>query len=167
VGFAAHEQSVTAIQGAPGAVFDYLDDPKRLGAHMEKPSAVMLGGNMRYAFDSGGGRTIGSVIAMQGSVAGLDLDVEEVVTERSPSRKIWETRGEPHLLIIGAYRMGFDIEPAPAGAKLTVFIDYDLPRRGLQRVLGAAVGRLYARWCVSRMAKDAARHFQEFDDARR
>jgi len=128
---------------------------------MEKPSAMMLGGSMHYAFDMAGGRAVGSVIKMNGNVLGIGLGVEEVVTERTPSRKVWETRGEPHLLVIGAYRMGFDVAPADAGSRLRVFIDFNLPGRGVARLLGALFGTAYARWCVARMSGDAARHFRK------
>ena len=148
------------IAAPPETLFAFLDDARSLGGHMEKPSAMMLGGSMRYAFDAGGGQAIGSVISMKGDVLGLSLTLDEVVTERAPpARKVWETRGAPKLLVIGPYRMGFEIAPAQAQSQLRVFIDFDLPRRGLSRLLGAWFGRAYARWCVERMAKDTARHF--------
>jgi hypothetical protein len=157
--FAAHEEASIVVQAPPEAVFAYLDDPHSLGGHMEKPSAMMLGGSMRYAFDAAGGRAVGSVITMRGDVLGIGLGLEEVITERTSSRKVWETRGEPRLLVIGPYRMGFDVARADGGAMLTVFIDYGLPSRGAALLLGALFGRSYARWCIERMAKDAARHF--------
>jgi hypothetical protein len=161
VSFDKHEEAIVAVAAPPEAVFAYLDDPRSLGGHMEKPSAMMMGGSMRYAFDAAGGRAVGSVITMKGDVLGVDLGLEQVVTERTSSRKVWDTRGEPHLLVMGAYRMGFDVAPAPGGSILKVFIDFNLPQRGFARVLGALFGRLYARWCVQRMTKDAARHFRE------
>ena len=128
---------------------------------MEKPSAMMLGGSMRYAFDAAGGREVGSVISMSGEVLGVGLSLDEVITERTPSRKVWETRGAPKLLIIGPYRMGFEIAPISNGSDLRVFIDFDLPQQGAGRILGMLFGPLYAHWCVQRMATDAARHFRK------
>ena len=79
------------------------------------------------------------------------------VTERTvPWRKTWETRGEPRLLVIGAYRMGFTIAPREARSHLVVFIDYRLPQRGFARVLGLLFGRAYAAWCTRWMSTDAA-----------
>jgi hypothetical protein len=157
--FAHHEESHTFVDASPEALFAYLDDPRRLGGHMEKPSAMMLGGSMRYVFDAGEGRVIGSVIRMNGDVLGLKLALDESITERTGARKVWETRGEPRLLVIGRYRMGFEIEPAGEGSNLRLFIDFDPPQRGFSRFLGSLFGRPYARWCVERMAQDAARHF--------
>ncbi len=63
--------------------------------------------------------------------------------------------GEPRLLIIGPYRMGFDLVAVGADAKLRVAIDYQL--MGLSRLLGRLFGRSYAKWCVRQMAQDAQR----------
>ena len=163
--FAKHAESTVAVAASPEVVFAHLDDPSSLGGHMEKPSAMMLGGSMRYAFDAAHGKAVGSIISMQGNVAGIALDLVEVITERTALRKVWGTRGEPRLLVIGPYRMGFDISPAGSYAQLTVFIDYDLPSQGLARILGGLFGGSYARWCVEQMAKGAARHFRNQNNA--
>ena len=65
---------------------------------------------------------------MRGNILWLKLFVEEVVVERTrPLRKTWETRGRPALLIIGSYRMGFEIEAAGPRQRLRVFINYNHP----------------------------------------
>ena len=79
------------------------------------------------------------------------------MTERNPPlRKVWETIGTPRLLVIGHYRMGFELAPLSSGCRLRVFIDYSIPP---QSWLGRLLGNYYARWCVRRMVSDAARHF--------
>ena len=79
-----------------------------------------------------------------------------MVTERVPPLcKTWETRGEPRLLVIGSYRMGFIISAHGDRSRLLVFIDYQLPPRGLARGLALLFGRTYAAWCTRRMASDA------------
>jgi hypothetical protein len=157
----AAEAGVEVNAGAE-ALFDYLDDQAHLGSHMEKPSMMMMGGRMTYAFDEAKGRAVGSVIKMGGAMLGLRLSVEEVVTKHTPPhRKAWETRGHPHLLIIGAYRMGFEIAAASNGQRLRVFIDYNHPRSAFGRLLGFFFARMYASWCVARMADDAALHFRK------
>jgi hypothetical protein len=65
------------------------------------------------------------------------------------------------LLVIGAYRMGFNIAPAPAGATVRIWIDYELPSKGAERWLGRLLGARYARWCIERMLGDAASKFGE------
>jgi hypothetical protein len=96
---------------------------------------------------------------MSGRMLGLSLHVEEVVTERVvPERKVWETVSVPRLLVIGGYRMGFSIRATPAGAWLTLFIDYDDPP-GAWGPIGRLLGPLYARWCSDNMVKAAVERF--------
>jgi hypothetical protein len=148
------------VSATPGELFDYLDDQAHLGSHMKNPSKMMMGGSMTYEFDEASGRAVGSVIKMDGSILGFRLFVEEVVTEHQrPTRKIWETRGQPRILIMGAYRMGFEITPTGARSNLRVFIRYDRPPSLTGRLLSPIFAPIYARWCVTRMATDAARHF--------
>lgn len=152
-------QRTVRVAASPEQVFARLDDQTRLAQHMEKPSAMMGGGRMTYAFDTGRGQAVGSHIRMGGSAFGFELSVDEVVVERvAPSHKAWRTEGAPHLLILRGYAMGFDIAPVNDGARLTVWIDYELPR-GPSGWLAWPLAALYARWCVGRMAQDAARHF--------
>lgn len=159
--YAWTDEEVAVVRAPPDRLFDRLDDQERLGAHMGKPSMMMMGGRMTYAFDDSKGRAVDSVIRMGGSFLGIELFVEEVVVERDPPRrKVWETRGSPRILIIGAYRMGFEITPDGERSRLRVFIEYDRPASGFGRLLGGLFAPLYARWCVRRMVEDAARHFR-------
>ena len=115
---------------------------------------------MRVESDVGRGQSVGSRIRLSGRVLGLSLFVEEIVTERTlPRRKVWETIGRPRLLVIGHYRMGFEITPQDGRSLFRVFIDYAMPDRGVERWLGALGGKFYARWCTKRMVLDAANYF--------
>jgi hypothetical protein len=115
---------------------------------------------METEIDEGRGQTVGSRIRLSGRVLGVELAVEEVVVERSPPRrKVWATTGAPKLLVIGRYRMGFELSPQGSRSMLRVFIDYALPERGLARWPGRVFGRFYARWCTQQMVDDAVRHF--------
>ena len=158
--YARTDEATVEVRALPDRLFDHLDDPARLGTHMEKPSMMMMGGRMTYELDEAKGRTVGSVIKMGGTILGVRLFVEEVVTERDPPRrKVWETRGQPRILIIGAYRMGFEITPAVGHCELRVFIEYDVVPSPIGRALGGLIAPLYARWCVKRMAEDARLRF--------
>lgn len=115
---------------------------------------------MDVEFDQGRGQRVGSRIRVTGRVFGIPLSLEETVTERHPPRrKVWETTVPPRLLVIGHYLMGFDITPTRDGARLRVFIDYDLPETAPARWLGYVFGRYYARWCTRRMVQDAKNYF--------
>ena len=155
-----HHRSEVDVAADVQRVFAHLDDHRRLASHMEKPSLMMAGATLRVETDELKGQAVGSVIRVNGRVLGLGLAVEEVVTDRVPPlRKTWETRGEPRLLVIGAYRMGFTIAALGARSRLVVFIDYQLPPRGFARGLALLFGRTYAAWSTRRMATDAVAAF--------
>jgi hypothetical protein len=155
-----HAESSALVPAPPGRVFDYLDDPLALAAHMSEPSAMMTGSRMSAEVDARGGREVGSKISMSGRMMGLELSLEEVVTERRPPyAKVWETIGSPKLVVIAQYRMGFEVTPSGDAALVRVFVDYRLPPSGPGLWLGRLLGGVYARWCVQSMSRDAARHF--------
>ena len=152
-----HYEDRTTIAASPERIFAFLDDPQRLAGHMSKPSWKMGGGQMTVDVDAGGGRVVGSHIRMRGSAFGIPLALDEIVTRREPPRvKEWETVGQPSLLVIGPYRMGFVVRPSDGGSELRIFIDYDPPARNAW--LGSLFGEMYARWCVRMMLDDARRN---------
>jgi Polyketide cyclase / dehydrase and lipid transport len=147
-----HEQATIDVAMAPGETFARLDDHRRLAAHMTSPSPVMAGSTLRLETDDRNGQAVGSRIRLSGRVLGIALAVEETVTDyEPPRRKVWQTVGAPRLVVIGAYRMGFDVQPHAGGSQVTLWIDYALPQRGVARWLGRLFGRFYARWCTTRM----------------
>lgn len=157
--FAFHHVTETTLHASVEAAFDYLDDFRNLSGHMERRSAMMLGSRMEITTDGGGGRTAGSRVRMSGRVLGMRLALEEIVVEREPPRrKAWETR-ESRLIVIGQYRLGFELEPRGDRSLLRVSIDYDRPRGAFARLAAALCAGSYARWCTSRMAQDAEEHF--------
>ena len=157
--YAHHTEARVNVSAAPADVFAFLDDQEALGAHMTQSSAMMAGGRMSYELDAGRGRAVGSIIRMRGEMLGFTLRVEEVVTERAPpKRKVLETRGDQDMLVISAYRLGFEIDAADRGAAVRVFIDYDLPP-GPLAIFARLPAYFYARWCVTRMADAAAERF--------
>ena len=160
-----HDEANVLISAAPDELFSYLDDHRNLSAHMSSSSWMMAGSRMEIETDDGHGRVPGSRISLRGRVMGIELTVDEAVTERVPPyHKSWQTFGEPRLLVIGAYQMGFAITPQGKGSGLRVFIDYELPSDGSLRWLRRRLAAWYARWCTRRMAIDAARHFTSIED---
>ena len=151
-----HREGSADVAASPATLFAFLDDHKRLAAHMEKPSLMMAGATMKIATDSQRGQAVGSRISMTGRFLGIPLCVEESVIEYEPPlRKTWETYGEPRLLVMGEYRMGFNLTPLTDRTQLRVWIDYDLPSGVWVRWLGRMFVNVYADWCVTRMVKDA------------
>ena len=152
-----HDEAQCEVSAAPADVFEHIDRPERLSAHMARKTWRLGGASMSIETDSAGGRAVGSHIRLGGRMLGLALNVECIVTQRQPPTfKAWQTVGNPRLLVIGPYRMSVAIEPMNSRAsRVIIAIDYALPANRLGRWSGAA----YARWCVRQMAQDLVRRF--------
>lgn len=149
------------VQSPMDQVFAHIDDHTRLSSHMSEPSWRTGGGRMKTELDEGRGQRVGSRIRLSGRIFGVELSVEEMVVERNPPhRKVWETTGAPRLLVIGHYRMGFELSAQGTGSMLRVLIEYALPDGPPGRWLGRLFGRYYARWCTQQMVEDAIKHFE-------
>jgi hypothetical protein len=151
-----HEEASCEVGAAPDDVFDHIDQPERLSAHMTRSSWRLGGTSMSIKTDAAGGRAVGSHIRLAGRMMGLSLSVDCVVVQRDPPRlKVWKTVGTPRLLVIGAYRMSARIEQRNDLSDVTIDIDYALPASRLWR----SFGPIYARWCVRQMARDLVCRF--------
>jgi carbon monoxide dehydrogenase subunit G len=153
-----HHQQTMTIPAPPERVFEFLDSPERLAGHMGKSSLMMGGGQMNVDLDQGRGQTVGSHIKLNGSAFGIPISLDEAITHREPpSSKEWQTVGEPRLLVIGSYTMGFRLTPLSTGSELTIFIDYEMPKKNAW--LGTLFGDMYAKWCVRQMLEGARGQF--------
>ena len=158
--FSRHEEYTGTLDVPAERAFEHLDDQRLLSAHMRQRSWKMGWGRMDVRLDDRNGQAVGSHIVLDGRVLGIRLYLDEVVTDRiAPYRKAWETVGEPRLLVIGPYRMRFELRPDGSRSPLTVTIDYDLPRPILSHFLGWLFGRFYAKWCTMKMVRDAQAAF--------
>src|SRR5215510_10639879 len=123
-----HEETSATVNATADTVFSHMDDHARLAAHMSESSWMMAGSSMQVEFDAERGQKVGSRVRLSGKILGFTLFVEEVVRERTPPhRKAWETIGGPRLIVIGRYRMGFEVSQRQTASHVTVFIDYSLP----------------------------------------
>lgn len=156
-----HYEEKVRIPAGAGEIFSYADDFSQLSSHMNKSSSMMMGGSMETSLDAARGQAVGSHVRMKGRMMGIELFLEEVVTEREPPHhKAWETIDRPRLLVMDRYRLGFDIlSEGNRSSELRVFIDYDLPEAPGFRWLGLILGKTYAMWCVQKMVNDARKHF--------
>lgn len=157
-----HHEDSAMIQAPAERLFELVDEHASLSAHMSEPSWKMGWSKMESTLDELKGKGIGSHIRLDGTIFGIRLALDEVVTERDPPRcKSWETVGSPRLLVIGRYRMGFEITPQGSQSSFRVFIDYSLPDAAPARWLGIMLGRSYAKWCVRQMLDSAMHHFSQ------
>lgn len=126
--FPFHREASATVVSPVVKVFAALDDHKRLAGHMSKPSLMMAGTTMAIEIDQFEGKAVGSEIRLRGRVFGIPIFVvEKVVEYTAPFRKVWQTTTEPRLLLIGSYRMGFELMPQAQATVLRVWIDYALP----------------------------------------
>lgn len=155
-----HYEESVFVTATPEEIFDYADDHGRFSSHMTRSSWMMGGGRMDVRLDEGKGKAIGSHIRLSGKVCGIRLFLDEVVTRYDrPVSKEWQTVGNPRL-VMGHYRMGWDIRAADGGSRFGVFIEYDLPESSGTRWLGYLLGHVYARWCVKQMIQGVRAHFE-------
>ncbi len=150
-----HYEESRLVPLPPESVFKQIDNHKNFSSHMNKSSWMMGGGSMKTIMDAREGKQLGSHIAMDGTVMGMKVSLDEVVTKREPPyKKEWKTVGNPKLIVIGQYVMGVNIVAQGNGSKLTVFIDYEYPNKNVW--LGKLFGKIYARWCVQQMVNGVA-----------
>jgi len=154
-----HYAESLIVSASPQALFSFVDNHANLSSHMGRSSLMMGGGSMVTEIDNDLGQKVGSHIQLKGKAFGLNIYLDEVVTQHEPPKlKSWETVAYPKLYVIGNYRMGFEITPQEKGSRLVVFIDYELPR-GAARLLGFLFGYVYARWCVKQMIASVRKNF--------
>ena len=155
-----HSEAECEVRAQPSSIFEYIDRPERLSAHMARRSWQLAGASMTIETDADGGHVVGSQIRLTGRMLGIRLHVEGKVVQREPpSLKTWETIGEPRLLVIGQYRMTVSIDERGDRSHVAIAIDYALPAKAPARWLGMLFGPMYARWCVGQMTRDLVRQF--------
>ncbi len=162
VGFERHYEESTLIHASAKEVFAYADDHANFSAHMNKSSWMMGGGSMETIVDEARGQKAGSHITMQGKVLGVNLFLDEVITiHKPPHQKEWQTVGNINLIVIDHYKLGFEIEVKENQSKLKVYIDYNIPKTFITKILGQLFGGIYAKWCVRQMISGVDNHFRE------
>ncbi|MDO8715764.1 MAG: SRPBCC family protein [Dehalococcoidales bacterium] len=155
-------EDIVSIKASPEAIFNYADDHTNFSAHMNQSSWMMGGGSMKTELDEGKGTKMGSHIKMRGRVFGINLFLDETITQHEPPyRKAWETVGDVNLLVIDHYRLGFEITPIAQMSEFRVYIDYNLPKSWQTAWLGFIFGGVYAKWCVRQMTNGVSQHFNE------
>lgn len=79
--FERHYADTATLSASAEDVFGFVDDFTKLSSHMSRSSAMMMGGSMRTSFDAAHGQAIGSHVSMNGTLLGIELSLEEVVTD--------------------------------------------------------------------------------------
>jgi hypothetical protein len=91
-----------------------------------------------------------------GKMMGLPMDFTVEVTKWIPGKeKVWQTIGEPKLIIYSSYRMQLLIVPALYGCDATLSISYERPNGFFSRILSFLFADWYGKWCLKNMLGDA------------
>ena len=69
--FPLHYERAVTLNAPPETAFAYLDDFRKLSAHMEESSAMTMGSKMKISTDGLGGQAVGSRVRMDGKM--LDM----------------------------------------------------------------------------------------------
>src|SRR5437870_7143581 len=71
-----HGEAECEVAAQPSTVFEHIDQPERLSAHMSRRSWQLAGTSMAIETDADGGRAVGSHIRLTGRMLGISLYVE-------------------------------------------------------------------------------------------
>lgn len=144
------------IKSSPDVVFSHIDYVRNIGMHMSKRSMPMMGGSLKTEILSKNDRGLGATYRMYGKVMGMKIDFTEKVTKWIENQeKVWETIGEPKLIIMGGYIMNLNVRPSNFGTRLTFGIKYSYPKSVFWKGISIVVGDWYAKWCLRNMCRDA------------
>jgi hypothetical protein len=150
------------IKAQPSEVFKHVDNINNTGTHMSKSNMPMMGGSLKTEILSKNEIGPGATYRMYGKVMGMDIDFTETVTKWIENQeRVWETIGDPKLLIMGGYAMNFNVRPSNWGTRLTFGIKYSYPKSAFWKFIAFLLGDWYAKWCLKNMAKDVKRALEK------
>lgn len=151
-------------------VFETMDDLGVTGMHMTQSSVMMAGSKLRLTFLTSQHKGLGTCYRWDGSFLGMKIDFTVVVTRWIQGiEKVWETVGEPRLLIFSWFSMYLHTTKMPGGTLAELSISYEKPKGSFFRLLSTLFAKKYCRWCLNNMLKDTQRklmekHFSDLTD---
>jgi hypothetical protein len=143
---------------SPEKVFKSIDDLGVTGMHMTQSSGMMMGSKLKLEFLTENHTGQGCKYRWTGKMMGMKMDfIVEVTKWIQNKEKIWETIGEPKLIIYSWYRMHLVVIPAVNGANVELSISYEKPKGFFNKILSFLFADWYCRWCLKKMLSDAER----------
>lgn len=143
-------------QATPEDVFKQIDDLGVTGMHMTQSSMMMLGSKLKLEYLTANHTGLGTKYRWTGKLMGMPLDFTVEVTKWISGReKVWETIGDPKLIIYSWYRMHLMSLPRLNGAEAELSISYEKPKGIFNKILSFLFADWYCRWCLKHMLGDA------------
>ena len=149
------------IHSPPQKVFAFMDDLSKTGMHMTENSMMMMGSKLMLEQLPGPCRGVGATFHWHGKVMGMPVDITETVTKWIEGQeKVWETIGQPKIIILGWYRMILKTKPSKEGTLASLQIDYTQPDGWFYKLLYFLLSRWYCNWCLNNMLNDTKRNLE-------
>ena len=139
-------------------VFQCIDDLGVTGMHMTKSSMPMMGGKLDLNFLTTNHTGLGSKYQWTGKIVGMSMDFTVEVTKWVKDKeKIWETIGDPKMIIYSWFRMNLEISTSLDDTQAELSISYEKPSGWFKRLLSFFLADWYCMWCLKNMLDDAGK----------
>jgi hypothetical protein len=123
---------------------------------MTQSSAMMMGGKLDLQFLTDHHTGLGTKYQWTGKMMGFKMDFTVRVTRWIPGEeKIWETIGEPELIIYSWYRMHLMLTETMGSTCARLSISYKKPKGIFHNLLSFLFADWYCKWCLKHMLEDA------------
>ncbi|QJB37246.1 SRPBCC family protein [Chitinophaga oryzae] len=140
-----------------GKVFRCIDDLAVTGMHMNRSSVMMMGSKLHLQYLTEKKEGTGTKYRWTGKIMGIPLDFTVEVTKWIDGKeKVWETIGQPKMIIFSWYRMDLTISPVDDYCtKAALSVTYEKPKGFINKILCILLADWYCRWCLKKMLGDA------------
>ena len=147
---------IEIYQATPEEVFQCIDDLGVTGMHMTKSSMPMMGGKLDLNFLTANHTGLGSKYRWTGKVVSMTMDFTVEVTKWIKDKeKIWETVGDPKMIIYSWFRTNLEISTSLDDTQAELSITYEKPKGWIYRFLSFFLAAWYCRWCLKNMLDDS------------
>ncbi len=143
------------------SVFTYMDNIGNTGMHMTKSSMPMMGSKLELQQLTKQQLGLHSKCRWYGSVLGFAMDFTVEVTKWVNGReKVWETVGNPQMIILSWYQMHLLLTQEGNKTKTELSIAYEKPNTFFFRIIAFFLAPWYAKWCLNNMLQDSKKHLE-------
>ena len=119
---------------------------------MSENSMMMMGSKLTLEHLSGPERGVGAIFRWLGKIMGMEIDITERITTWIENReKVWETIGQPKIILLGWYRMILKTSAVKEGTLTSLQIDFTPPSGFFYKILYFLFSGWYCNWCLNNM----------------
>lgn len=145
----------------PEKAFAYMDNIGNTGMHMTKSSMPMMGSKLELKQLSENATGLNSKFRWFGKMMGFTMDFTVVVTKWIKDKeKVWETIGEPKMIILGWYKMHLVLSPEGKNTKAELSLAYTKPTGLFFKFIAFFLAPFYANWCLNNMLQDSKKFLE-------